>query len=85
MVLSWEDKYTCTLDQECKDIMKPKERVNKVCLLNILIIGRHTGHGKRRGTKDARMPQKVLWMRRQRVLRRLLRKYRDAKKITKDM
>ena len=48
-------------------------------------IGRHTGHGKRKGTKDARMPQKVLWMRRQRVLRRLLRKYRDAKKITKDI
>ena len=47
--------------------------------------GRHTGHGKRKGTKDARMPQKVLWMRRQRVLRRLLRKYRDAKKITKDL
>lgn len=43
--------------------------------------GRHTGTGKRKGTKDARMPQKVLWMRRQRVLRRLLKKYRDAKKI----
>ena len=47
--------------------------------------GRHSGHGKRKGTKDARMPQKVLWMRRQRVLRRLLRKYRDAKKISKDI
>merc|ERR1712194_64326 len=33
------------------------------------------------GTKEARMPSKVLWMRRQRVLRRLLKKYRDAKKI----
>lgn len=43
--------------------------------------GRHTGAGKRRGTKEARMPTKVLWMRRQRVLRRLLKKYRDAKKI----
>lgn len=43
--------------------------------------GRHTGHGKRRGTKEARMPMKVLWMRRTRVLRRLLRKYREAKKI----
>merc|ERR1712056_121886 len=43
--------------------------------------GRHMGIGKRRGTKEARMPTKVLWMRRQRVLRRLLKKYRDAKKI----
>merc|ERR550539_1322921 len=45
--------------------------------------GRHTGIGKRRGTKEARMPTKVLWMRRQRVLRRLLKKYRQQKKIDK--
>ncbi|KAL4445679.1 hypothetical protein ABPG74_006230 [Tetrahymena malaccensis] len=45
--------------------------------------GRHTGSGKRKGTRNARMPTKVLWMRRQRVLRRLLRKYRAAKKIDK--
>merc|ERR1711912_127560 len=43
-------------------------------------LGRHTGTGKRRGTKEARMPTKVIWMRRMRVLRRLLRKYREAKK-----
>merc|ERR1712230_196726 len=45
--------------------------------------GRHTGPGKRKGTSEARMPSKILWMRRQRVLRRLLRKYRQQKKIDK--
>jgi len=45
--------------------------------------GRHTGIGKRRGTANARLPMKVIWMRRTRVLRRLLRKMRDAKKIDK--
>ena len=26
--------------------------------------GRHTGTGKRRGTREARMPTKILWIRR---------------------
>lgn len=43
--------------------------------------GRHCGFGKRKGTANARMPVKYLWMQRQRVLRRLLKKYRDNKKI----
>ena len=45
--------------------------------------GRPPGTGHRKGAAQARMPIKVLSIRRTRVLRRLLKKYRDSKKINK--
>lgn len=44
-------------------------------------MGRHEGRGKRHGTRESRMPSKDIWMRRLRILRRMLRKYRADKKI----
>jgi len=43
------------------------------------------GRGKRRGTREARFPTKVIWIRRMRVLRRLLKKYREASKVDKHL
>lgn len=48
-------------------------------------LGRHSGIGKRKGSQNARQPSKLLWMRRQRVLRRMLKKLRDSKKMDSHM
>merc|ERR1711896_65277 len=43
------------------------------------------GIGKRQGCKNARMPMKLFWIRRQRALRRLLKKLRKNKKVDKNL
>merc|ERR1711884_905459 len=48
-------------------------------------LGRHTGTGKRLGTANARAPVKDQWVKRMRVLRRVLKKARKNKKIDRHM
>merc|ERR1719334_1389126 len=47
--------------------------------------GRHLGHGSRKGTANARNPVKLLWMKRQRAMRRLLKRYYEGGKIDRKM
>ena len=44
-------------------------------------MGRHTGPGLREGAKNSRITSKDIWMKRIRVLRRMLKKFREQKKI----
>ena len=49
------------------------------------IKGRRRGLGKRKGARNARTNPKTLWIAKIRVLRRLLKKYRDSGKIDRHL
>ncbi|TBU09448.1 ribosomal protein L19 [Hamiltosporidium tvaerminnensis] len=44
--------------------------------------GRHMGIGKRKGTANARAPVKEIWMKKMRIMRKILREMRKSGKIT---
>ena len=47
--------------------------------------GHHYDYIKRKGTTEGTMATKILWMKRMCVLRRLLHKYMESRKIDKQM
>lgn len=46
--------------------------------------GRHMGPGKRHGTANARMPEKVVWMKKIRAMRAMLKEMRASGEISKE-
>merc|ERR1712137_961503 len=69
----YQETTCCALSGTCQPSQGAKQK------------GRHKGLGKRKGTANARMPSKTIWIRRQRVLRRMLKAYRAAGKIDRHL
>lgn len=64
------------------DVVHSRWRANK--LAEAKKKGRHMGIGKRRGTKNARMPQKSIWIKKIRSLRVSLKELKENSYITLD-
>uniref|UniRef100_A0A2K5HWA4 Large ribosomal subunit protein eL19 n=1 Tax=Colobus angolensis palliatus TaxID=336983 RepID=A0A2K5HWA4_COLAP len=76
------DKKTVWLNpNETNEIAKATshQQIRKLIKDRLIIRKPMTVHSW--GTANARMPEKVTWMRRTRILRRLLKRYHESKKI----
>uniref|UniRef100_A0A2C9WHQ7 Large ribosomal subunit protein eL19 domain-containing protein n=1 Tax=Manihot esculenta TaxID=3983 RepID=A0A2C9WHQ7_MANES len=80
-VLKCGNGKVCLNPNEVNEISMDKSSQN-IRKLEAKRKGCHSRYGKRKGTREARLPTKVLWMRRMCVLKRLPHKYREINEFS---